>query len=283
MLVHFGNVAFADATEPSAWVEDGKQVFLAQTQLEAYLAELEKYGVGQKMGLGELLGDKAPNGFFTTFENSIRLVAFNTFNFARWLFTNEEQTLLAEWSEQTEALIHTIAGFKVVYDVMGSRHVRLAEAYQIIETEPDYAPVRRQIESFSSSLWSQQILAAEPLPKRPLLPADFGLDFKTDFVNENWRTFLSEQVNIANVYIFLRGPAMISALGKTKLGAGIVQTLRLNKLIEAVKGLPGFVQKPALWMIYETADGCTIRYFYTAYSGFEKLDVRKIERITGYE
>lgn len=268
----------------AAWVEEGKQLFLARTQLQAYREELNKYGVGQAMGLDETLGEKAltnDNGFLTLFEQSFRLTAFNTFNYARLLFTNREEQLLQEWSLQCEELDHTIFALQIVYGVMEDREVRLAEAFQIVETESRYAEARPWTEALAQSPWSQQVLSGAQLSKRPVVPADFGLDFKTDFVDENWKTFLSEQVNIANVYIFARGGEIISALGKTKLGMAIAQTLRLNKLIVAIKTLPAAVQKPALWMIYETADGCTIRYFYTAYLGLKQLGQEKTARVTG--
>lgn len=174
-----------------------------------------------------------------------------------------------------------IDALQIVYGVMENREVRLAEAFQIVETEPRYAEARPWTEDLARSPWARQVLSGAEMAKRPVVPADFGLDFKTDFVDENWKTFLSEQVNIANVYIFWRGGEIISALGKTKLGTAVAQTLRLNKLITAVKALPAAVQKPALWMIYETADGCTIRYFYTAYLGLRQLGQEKTTRVTG--
>ena len=279
-----GTFAFAQPSDSSsaAWVEEGKQVFLARTQLEAYREELIQDGVGKRLGVDKLLGaDAGDNGFLTLFGQSVRLVAFNTLNYGRLLFTHEEESLLVEWGRQRDALDKVIAGLQITYGLMETREVRLDEAVHIVETEQQFHGVRSWVEALAQSPWGRQILAGSQIAKRPVTPSDFGLDFKTDFVDENWAVFLSEQVNIANVYVFWRGPQMIAALGETKLGLAIAQTLRLNKLIAAVKALPTVIQKPALWMIYETADGCTIRYFYTAYLGLHQIGHRQTSRVTG--
>ena len=261
----------------------GEQVLLARIQLQAYRNELEKNGISQKMGLGRVLGSEELshyNGYITYFELSLREMAVNTLSFGRLLFTNKETRLLREWREQISELDHTLAALNVVYRLMADRGVSVQGAFAIVNSEPRFQPIRSWCDQLAQSAWALAVMNREKLPMRPLQPGDFGLNFTTNFVNEDWRALLAGQVSIANVYIFWRGAEMVSIFGKSGLGIKIAEHLRLSKLIEGINLLPPVMQKPALWILYETADGCTIRYFQTAYIGFHEANWQSLKRVT---
>lgn len=271
------------STFHNALLQQATQIALTRIQLESYRNELEMYGIGQELGLGKELSDESIrryNNWLKYYVFSLRNLALNTFNFSRLLFTENATHLLDDWRAQSAELDHTIAALKIIYDIMGERGVGLQTAFSVVDSEPKYAQVRAWIDSVEHSRWAQDVMFVRTLPMRPVLPSDLGLNFDRDFVNEDWKTLLAEQGNIVNVYVFWRGAAAVSAFGQSSLGREVARTLRLNKLVDAIKKLPKSLQGPTLWMIYETADGCTIRYFQIAYVAAHHLGRTDFVRVT---
>ncbi len=266
-----------------ALLQQATQIELTRIQLEGYRNELEMFGIGQELGLGKELSDESIrryNSWLKYYAFSLRNIALNTFNFGRLLFTGNETRLLDEWRVQSAQLDHTIAALKIAYDIMGERDTNLQNAFAIADSEPKYAAVRTWVNKLKHSQWAQDVMFDGTLPMRPVLPSDLGLYFRTDFIDEDWKTLLAEQGNIVNVYIFWRGAAAVSTFGQSSLGRKVAETLRLNKLVDAIKKLPKSLQGPTLWMIYETADGCTIRYFQVAYVAAHHLGRTDFVRVT---
>lgn len=102
-------------------------------------------------------------------------------------------------------------------------------------------------------------------------PEQFSISGLDEFTNPSWKQVLLEQVNILNIYLLVRGPALLRAFGKTKMGIELINRLRLTTLVERMGSLPSPWNAVLLWLAIETADGCIVRYAYATYMVGEKM------------
>jgi hypothetical protein len=108
----------------------------------------------------------------------------------------------------------------------------------------------------------------------------FEIENIDEFTNPKLSQILVEQVNILNFLMLFRGPAMVQAFGKTKLGILAVEKLKLRPMVDALQKLRWPLNSLLVWLALETADGCLIRYAYVFYHVGDQIAEDSFEDIT---
>ncbi|MBT4793343.1 MAG: hypothetical protein HON90_17360, partial [Halobacteriovoraceae bacterium] len=110
----------------------------------------------------------------------------------------------------------------------------------------------------------------------------FEIDHINEFTNPQLGQVLLGQLNFLNVYMLLRGPAIIQAFGRTAIGTTIVDKLKLKTVIDKFSQLRPPLNNIMVVAALETADGCIPRYIYVIYTVGDTIsgdDKKKLETI----
>ncbi|MBT4761052.1 MAG: hypothetical protein HOO06_05080 [Bdellovibrionaceae bacterium] len=110
----------------------------------------------------------------------------------------------------------------------------------------------------------------------------FEIDNINEFTNPQIAQVLLGQLNFLNVYMLLRGPAIIQAFGKTAIGTTIVDKLKLKAIVDRFSRLRPPLNNIMVVAALETADGCIPRYIYVIYTVGDTIsgdDKKKLEAI----
>ncbi|MGE3607966.1 MAG: hypothetical protein AB7I27_00160 [Bacteriovoracaceae bacterium] len=109
--------------------------------------------------------------------------------------------------------------------------------------------------------------------------SQFNINNVDEFTNPKLKQVLIEQINFLNFFMLFRGPAMIQAFGKTKVGIRLVSKLRLQPMVSRMSKLKWPLNTLMVWLALETADGCLIRYAYVFYTVGDQISEDSLNEI----
>lgn len=219
------------------------------------------------------------HGKFNYLKSLIETVS-NTYNVIRLISSrffgdNFTQDILNRWITVLEKTAKARVQLKNLSDA-------LADAKSITDLElSDYLDDELLNSNFIQQVLKDGVFEIDSNNFLPILD-DFNIEGSQEFIDPEWEQVLLEQVNILNIMMLVRGPAMVQAFGKTKVGQALVKKLKLEKVIEKTKKLGKPWDSILLWLALETADGCLIRYAYIAYTVGDELTDDQVNEILEY-
>lgn len=265
------------------------QIFSVEIALQVvgyYKSEIETNGLNAAIGFST-----AMDGKFDYRDALIEAVA-NTYNLGRLItshYFNDPfaQDIADRWIKSLEQLREAETNLnKIKKALINVSDVRLSSKAIV-----DILPRNQLAKPFYLSIVKNGLYQTTQDKREVLLFPNihqFQIAHVDEFSNPNLKQVLKQQVNFLNFFMLVRGPAVVQAFGKTKLGVMLVDKLRLKPLVNSMSKLRWPLNSLTVWVALETADGCLIRYAYVFYtvgdqiSGDSLNEIKTILNSKGY-
>ncbi|MBI3017632.1 MAG: hypothetical protein HYY62_06540, partial [Deltaproteobacteria bacterium] len=204
-------------------------------------------------------------GVQATYWGAFKEVVFNTANSLSIIITDREEWLYEQWETQLEyirSLQLEISHLKLQIEMGEDIDLNTQDLKKLTLT-----PFFKEI--LATGLYLDEVIQEEPSPFPSL--EKLGFIPQTDFVSYSWKSIGIGQVNLFNLWMFTLLPKHFRDFGATKAGQWTVKTLRLQSFLNFLSRIPRPLDSVAVFLAIETADGCTIRWTYTALVAHDKL------------
>lgn len=265
------------------------QLFSIEIALQVvnyYKREIETNGLNTAIGF-----TTAKDGKFDYRDALIETVA-NTYNLGRIITSYYFNDPFAEeianrWIKSLDQLRETEASLNKIKNSL----LNISEIEQSSKMIVSLLPKHLLAKPFFANLVRNGLYQTTKDKRETLLfPTihQFKIENVDEFSNPNIKQILKQQVNFLNFFMLVRGPAVVQAFGKTKLGIQLVDKLRLRPFVTSLSKLRWPLNTLSVWVALETADGCLIRYAYVFYtvgdqiSGDSLNDIKEILNSKGF-
>jgi len=250
---------------------------IAREVLAYYRSEIAKNGLYTALGLST-----AKDGKFGYRDGLVETVA-NTYNVIRILsseYFNDSyyDDIKARWLTSLEQLIATETQLTKTKRAL----VNISDMNQSTKVLRDTLPKEYLAKPFFQHLIQTGLYPVTKDRREEILFPNihqFNISNVDEFSNPKLKQILKEQINFLNFFMLVRGPAVVQAFGKTKLGIQIVDKLRLKPLVQSMSKLRWPLNSLTVWVALETADGCLIRYTYIFYTVGDQISGDSLDEI----
>lgn len=250
---------------------------IAREVLSYYRTEIAKNGLYTALGLST-----AKDGKFGYRDGLVETVA-NTYNVIRILsseYFNDPfyDNIKARWLTSLDQLIATETQLTKIKSAL----INIKDINQATKVIRDNLSKESLAKPFFQHIIQSGLYPVTKDKREEILFPNihqFKISNVDEFSNPQLKQLLKEQINFLNFFMLVRGPAVVQAFGKTKLGIQVVDKLRLKPLVHSMSKLRWPLNSLMVWVALETADGCLIRYTYIFYTVGDQISGDSFDEI----